>query len=141
MSLGDIMDIATSGLIAQRTRITLTASNLANSETTRTAAGGPYRRLDPVFTSESLGGPFATLLQREMRAVRVERIVQDDRDFQTRVEPGHPDADENGIVKYPRVNVVEEMTNLMSASRSFDANLMLFNKVRAMSEAIMKVGA
>lgn len=141
MSLGDIMDIATSGLIAQRTRITLTASNLANSETTRTAAGGPYRRLDPVFISEPLGGPFATLLQREMRAVRVERIVQDDRDFLTRVEPGHPDADENGIVKYPRVNVVEEMTNLMSASRSFDANLMLFNKVRAMSEAIMKVGA
>ena len=122
-------------------RITLTASNLANAETTRTAAGGPYRRLDPVFRSEALGGPFANHLQREIRAVRVDRILEDDRDFITRIEPGHPDADENGLVRYPRVNVVEEMTNLMSASRSFDANLMVFNKVRAMSEAIMRVGA
>ncbi len=141
MSLGDIMDIATSGLMAQRTRITLTASNLANAETTRTEGGGPYRRRDPVFVAESLGGPFANHLQREMRAVRVERVVEDDRDFISRIQPGHPDADENGIVRYPRVNVVEEMTNLMSASRSFDANLMIFNKVRAMSQAILKVGA
>ncbi len=141
MSLGKIMDIATSGLLAQRTRITLTASNLANAETTRTEEGGPYRRRDPVFTDKPLGGPFADHLQREMRAVRVESVVEDEREFLTRVEPGHPDADENGIVRYPRVNPVEEMTNLMSASRSFDANLMLFNKVRAMSSAIMKVGA
>lgn len=141
MSLGDITDIAVSGLMAQRTRITVTASNLANAETTRTAEGGAYRRRDPVFTSVSVGGAFADRLHREMRAVRVESIREDERDFVTRFEPGHPDADADGNVEYPRVNTVEEMTNLMSASRSFDANLMVFHKVRGMAEAILKVGA
>lgn len=141
MTLGNIMDIASSGLMAQRTRITLTASNIANAETTRTEQGGPYRRRDPVFRDESVGGPFANHLEREIRGVKVTRIVEDARDFISKIQPGHPDADENGVVKYPRVNPVEEMTNLMSASRSFDANLMVFNKVRAMSEAILRVGA
>ncbi|MFT4572754.1 MAG: flagellar basal-body rod protein FlgC [Candidatus Binatia bacterium] len=141
MTLGNIMDIASSGLMAQRTRITLTASNIANAETTRTEQGGPYRRRDPVLRDESVGGPFANHLEREMRAVKVTRVLEDDRDFISKIQPGHPDADENGVVKYPRVNPVEEMTNLMSASRSFDANLMVFNKVRAMSEAILRVGA
>ncbi len=140
MSLRNIVDIATSGLMAQRTRIAVTASNLANAETTRTAEGGPYRRRDPVFTAESRGGPFADHLEREMRAVKVTSIAEDPRGFITRVEPGHPDADENGVVRYPRVSTVEEMTNLMSASRSFDANLMIFNKVRGMSEAVMRIG-
>jgi flagellar basal-body rod protein FlgC len=141
VTLGNIMDIASSGLMAQRTRITLTASNIANAETTRTEQGGPYRRRDPVLRDESVGGPFANHLEREMRAVKVTRVLEDDRDFISKIQPGHPDADENGVVKYPRVNPVEEMTNLMSASRSFDANLMVFNKVRAMSEAILRVGA
>lgn len=141
MSLGDIMEIASSGLMAQRTRITVTASNLANAETTRTPEGGAYRRRDPVFVSQSVGGPFADRLHREMRGVRVDRIQEDDRDFIVRFQPGHPDANKDGNVEYPRVNTVEEMTNLMSASRSFDANLMIFHKVKAMSEAILKLGA
>ncbi len=141
MSLGNIIDIATSGLMAQRTRITLTASNLANAETTRTEEGGPYRRRDPLFRAESVGGAFGSHLEREMHKVKVSSVVADDRDFITKLQPGHPDADENGIVKYPRVNTVEEMTNLMSASRSFDANLMIFNKVKAMSEAVHRIGS
>jgi flagellar basal-body rod protein FlgC len=72
-----------------------------------------------------------TNLQREIRGVHVAKVVEDQRDFIARIEPGHPDADENGIVQYPRVNLVKEMTNLMSASRSFDANPMVFNKLRA----------
>ena len=140
MSLTNITDIAVSGLMAQRTRIAVTASNLANAETTRTAEGGPYRRRDPVFVAESPGGPFAEHLNRELRSVRVEGIAEDDRDFIERIEPGHPDADENGVVRYPRVNTVEEMTNLMSASRSFDANLMIMGKVRKMSEAVLRIG-
>jgi len=140
MSLTNITDIAVSGLMAQRARIAVTASNLANAETTRTAEGGPYRRRDPVFVAESPAGPFADQLARELRAVRVDRVAEDTRDFIERIEPGHPDADEKGVVRYPRVNTVEEMTNLMSASRSFDANLMIMGKVRKMSEAVLKIG-
>ncbi len=140
MSLSNITDIAVSGMMAQRTRIAVTASNIANAETTRTAEGGPYRRRDPVFVAESPEGPFAEHLARELRAVRVESIAEDSRDFIERIEPGHPDADENGIVRYPRVNTVEEMTNLMSASRSFDANLMIMSKVRKMGDAVLRIG-
>ncbi|MDP6978838.1 MAG: flagellar basal body rod protein FlgC [Myxococcota bacterium] len=140
MSFNNITDIAVSGMMAQRTRIAITASNLANAETTRTAEGGAYRRRDPVFVAESPEGPFAEHLERELRAVRVASVAADSRDFIERIEPGHPDADENGVVRYPRINTVEEMTNLMSASRSFDANLMMMGKVRQMSQAVLKIG-
>ncbi len=73
--------------------------------------------------------------------MRVSEVVTDEREFLTRHEPGHPDADSNGMVRYPHVNTVEEMTNLLSAGRSFDANLMIISKVRSMSDAIFKVGA
>lgn len=140
MSMTHIADIAVSGIKAQRTRIAITASNLANAETTRTAEGGPYRRRDPVFMAESPAGPFAEQLERELRAVKVTGIAEDSRDFIERIQPGHPDADEKGVVRYPRVNTVEEMTNLMSASRSFDANLMIMAKLRKMSEAVLRIG-
>ena len=140
MDLGDIMDIAASGLSAQRIRMGVTASNLANSETTRTAGGGPYRRRDPIFQSESVMGPFADRLERAMRKVDVPRISPDLRNAVRRFQPGHPDADRSGFVEFPNVNVVEEITNMMSASRSFEANLVIISKVRSMAEAAMRIG-
>ena len=140
MGFGDISDIAVSGLVAQRVRMTVSASNLANANTTRTRGGGPYQRRDPVFRTNSVAGPFAEQLQRAMREVSVSRIQKDQRPPVTRFEPGHPDADREGYVRYPRVNVVEEMTNVLSASRAYESNLVIMRKVRTMTEQTMSIG-
>jgi flagellar basal-body rod protein FlgC len=140
VTLEDTMNIAVSGILAQRTRLTVTASNLANAETTRTAQGGPYQRRDPVFEAEPVAGSFGDRLQRAMRSVSVARIVTDERPPVPRFAPGHPDADADGFVLFPRVNVVEELTNMMSASRSFDANVLILRKARQMSDALHQIG-
>ncbi len=140
MNLSDIVDIAVAGLEAQKARLAVTASNIANSETTRTAAGGPYRRRDVVLRSKAVGDPFDAHLARQIRTVSVDRVVSDSRGSRAKYDPGHPDADESGFVQYPRVNVIEEQTNLMSASRAFEANLFLLSKVRSMAQAAMQIG-
>lgn len=140
MNLNDITDIAASGLTAQRARLAATASNLANAETTRTLEGGPYQRRDPVFRSESNTGSFANRLDHAVRRVDVQRIVIDKSAPISRFDPGHPDAGEDGFVKMPNVNVIREMSNMMSASRSFEANLVSIRKVRAIAEAALRIG-
>lgn len=140
MTLSDVMDIAESGLLAQRARMTVTASNLANAQTTHTREGGPYRRRDPVFEAQPLGGPFGGELERAMRAVSVSYIAYDSRPPIPRHMPGHPDADAQGFVRFPRVDPVEELTNLMSATRSFESNLLILRKARQMAEAVSGIG-
>jgi flagellar basal-body rod protein FlgC len=140
MDFSRITDIAVSGLRAQRTRMTVTASNIANAQTTRTAEGGPYRRRDPVFETESVGSKFGSSLEKKLRAVEVSRIQKDSRDPITRYLPSHPDANDQGFVDFPNVNLVEEQANLVSSSRSFQANLLVMQKVRGMAEALMRVG-
>lgn len=140
MKMSDIMDIAASGLRAQRTRMTVTASNIANAQTTRTDEGGPYRRRDPVFQAERIGSHFASTLERKLRSVEVSRIETDSREPLTRYVPHHPDADADGYVAFPNVNLVEEQANLVSSSRGFQANLLVMAKVRSMAEALMRVG-
>lgn len=140
MNMSEIVDIAVSGLRAQRARMTVTASNIANAQTTRTEDGGPYRRRDPVFVARRIGAPFASALERRLRAVEVTEIAEDQRDPISRSMPGHPDADADGYVAFPNVNLVEEQANLVSSSRGFQANLLVMQKVRSMSEALMRVG-
>ena len=140
MDMSDIVDIATSGMRAERTRMTVTASNIANAQTTRTSEGGPYRRRDPVFESQPVGSSFASTLSRKLRAVAVTRIAEDQRDPIERYVPGHPDANESGYVAFPNVNLVEEQANLVSSSRGFQANLLVMQKVRGMAEALLRVG-
>ncbi|MCP5055575.1 MAG: flagellar basal body rod protein FlgC [bacterium] len=140
MKLSEIVDIGVSGLLAQRARMAATASNLANAQTTRTAEGGPYRRRDPVFETSGVGGPFADRLSRAVRKVDVARISVDQRPAITRFDPGHPDANAEGFVSLPRVNVVEELSNMMSASRSYQANLLILRKAREMARAAMQLG-
>ena len=135
MKLTDITDIAVSGLVAQRARISATASNVANSRTTRTASGEAYRRRDPVFRTESVGGPFAGRLERAIQRVKVDRVALDPRGPITHFDPGHPDANADGYVSLPRVNVVEELSNMMSAARSYESNLVILRKVREMAQA------
>ncbi len=140
MNLADISDIAASGLSAQRVRMAVTASNLANSETTRTQGGGPYQRRDPIFGSTAIAGPFASRLDRALRGVSVKRIAIEAKPPIQRYDPNHPDADGEGFVAFPDISVVNEMSNLMSATRAYEANLVIIRKVRAIAEAALRIG-
>lgn len=130
-------EVAASGLSAERTRMNTIASNLANARTTRTEQGGPYRRLDPVFQAVPLrgaAGPSPATL------VRVAGVRQDARDPQSVYEPGHPDADASGYVKYPNVNVVEEMVNMITASRAYEAGVTSIETVKGMARSALGIG-
>jgi flagellar basal-body rod protein FlgC len=121
------MDISATALAAERTRMNLISSNLANVNSTRTAEGGPYRRKDAVFTATPLkeGASFGAALSQaaSARSVQVTQIKEDPRPPRLQYEPGHPDADPNGYVAYPNINVVEEMADMITASRSYEANI------------------
>src|SRR5262245_58323962 len=132
MSLITALDVNASGLTAQRQRAEMASSNLANSQTTRTAEGGPYRRKDVVFESVSFAKSLNSAMTRGVDGVDVVDIVEDQTSFDRRYEPGHPDADEQGYVSYPNVNPMEEMLNLVDAARSYEANLSAINIVKTM---------
>jgi flagellar basal-body rod protein FlgC len=135
------LEVAASGLSAERTRMNTIASNLANARTTRTAEGGPYKRLDPVFQAAQLGGEMAgTPNESAVSLVKVQRIQQDARDPQLVYEPGHPDADAKGYVRYPNVNVVEEMVNMITASRAYEAGVTSVDSVKAMAKSALGIG-
>lgn len=131
------MDISASALAAERTRMNLISSNLANVNSTRTAEGGPYRRKDAVFTATPLkeAGGFGAALSRanEARSVQVTQVNEDPRPPRLQYEPGHPDADANGYVAYPNINVVEEMADMITASRSYEANITATNAAKSMA--------
>jgi len=135
MSLFNVLSIGASGMAAQRTRAELLAENLANAETTRTPDGGPYRRKDVVFTSSPASSPFASVFQSELdgpSGVAVSDVVTDTRDPEKRYLPGHPDADAEGYVAFPRVNPAEDMVDLMGAARGYDANVAVLSAVKDM---------
>ena len=135
MSLFSILSIGASGMAAQRTRAELLAENLANAETTRTPEGGPYRRKDAVFASTPLDSPFSDAFHSEvhgMSGVAVSNIITDTRDPERRYMPGHPDADAEGYVAFPRVNPAEDMVDLMGAARGYEANVAAISAVKDM---------
>ena len=136
------LEVAASGLSAERTRMNTIASNLANARTTRTAEGGPYKRLDPVFEATQLGGNSIGGPSNEsaVSLVKVQRIQQDTRDPQLVYEPGHPDADAKGYVRYPNVNVVEEMVNMITASRAYEAGISSVESVKSMAKSALGIG-
>jgi flagellar basal-body rod protein FlgC len=133
MSLFSALSVSSSGMSAQRTRAELLVENLANSETTRTPGGGPYRRKDAVFTTTSEGSPFSSVFQDQMSTgVGIAEIIQDDRDPERRYMPGHPDADKDGYVAFPRINPAEDMVDLLGASRGYEANVAAISAVKDM---------
>jgi flagellar basal-body rod protein FlgC len=135
MSISQIFDIASTGMAAQRLRVQLIASNVANSETTRTREGGPYRRRDAVFQTQDLG--FSGALANA--GVRIASIQTSQEPFLTRYEPGHPDANADGVVNYPNINPVEEMVNLTEASRSYEANIAVVRSAKAMATSALGI--
>lgn len=135
MNLLSALSISASGMSAQRQRTELLVENLANSDTTRTPEGGPYRRKDAVFVADPSVAQFSSLFDSEMDAgtgVRVAEVVTDTRDPDKRYLPGHPDADKDGYVAYPRLNPAEDMVDLLGASRGYQANVSAVSAVKDM---------
>ncbi len=131
MTLFQILDVSASGLAAQRLRMETVASNLANAESTRTPEGGPYRRRDVVFEAVPAGS-FRTALDAAVRKVRVADVVVDPSPPRLKYQPGHPDADPQGFVAYPNVELPVEMVNLVSAARSYEANVTVIEATKSM---------
>lgn len=144
MDFFDALHISSSGLTAQRLRMNLIAANLANMNTTRTKAGGPYRRKDPVFAAQAPAASFREMLgmrQRELlKEVAVVGIVEDSRPPIKKHDPTHPDADENGYVSMPNINLMEEMVNMISATRSYEASVTAIQSAKAMALKALEIG-
>ncbi len=135
MSLFGAISVSASGMEAQRARAEVITENLANADTTRTPEGGPYKRKDTVFTTSPAASSFADVLSSlsgQGEGVAVSDITVDDRDPERRYMPGHPDADAQGYVAFPRVNPAEEMVDLLGASRGYQANVAAISSVKDM---------
>jgi flagellar basal-body rod protein FlgC len=136
MSLFSSLSVSASGMAAERARTELLVENMANAETTRTPDGGPYRRKDAVFQSQQVSSPFSAVFQSEMDAtytgVQVSDVVIDQRDPEKRYMPGHPDADKDGFVSFPRINPAEDMVDLVEASRNYEGNVSAISAVKDM---------
>jgi flagellar basal-body rod protein FlgC len=133
MSLFTSMSVSASGMAAQRTRAALLVENIANSETTRTPEGGPYRRKDAIFSTANVGSEFASELESQLQTgVQVTQISVDQRDPEKQYAPGHPDADADGYVSIPRMNPAEDMVDLVGANRSYQANVAAMSAVKDM---------
>jgi len=138
--------ISASALRAERLRLDVIASNLANASTTRTAEGGPYRRRNVIFVSQALEGDFQAELENMAEAglrhgVAVAGVVEDQSPFRQVFEPSHPDANAEGYVSYPNVNPVAEMVDLMAATRAYEANVQAVNATKRMAEAALSIGS
>jgi flagellar basal-body rod protein FlgC len=147
MSLGSIFDIAGSGMTAQQLRLNTTASNIANAETASSSTDQTYRARKPVFSTvqqqmlspERDSGHFA-FGEGNGAGVTVDGIVESQEELQMRYEPHHPAANEDGYVYYPNVNVVEEMADMMSSSRSFQMNVDVMNAAKSMMQRVLTLG-
>jgi flagellar basal-body rod protein FlgC len=136
------MQVSASALSAQRTRLNVISGNLANVGTTRTPEGGPYRKRDVVFkSSENI---FDDQLQQELdknvQGVEVAQIQPNSRAFRTIYQPGHPDADENGMLTLPNVNVMEEVVDMMTAMRCYEANITAIKSAQRMATKALDIG-
>jgi flagellar basal-body rod protein FlgC len=146
MSLSSVFNIAGSGMSAQNTRLNTVASNIANAETVSSSLDKTYRARHPVFATVFQGqesGGSASLFEDQGQVgtgVQVSGIVEDASNLEARYEPNHPAADKNGYVYYPNVNVVNEMADMISASRSFQTNAEIMNTAKTMMQKVLTLG-
>ena len=138
------LDIGASGLKAQRANLNVISMNMANIRTTKTIEGGPYRRKSVSFESTPVYSPFDKAmdnhLNRDLHGVKVLGVTADERPFKQVYEPHHPDANDQGYVFYPDINVVEEMTNMMQAMRGYEANVQSIQSVKRMFQKAVQIG-
>jgi flagellar basal-body rod protein FlgC len=135
-AFGKIYDVAATGMSAQRYRVQLIAANIANSETTRTPEGGPFRKKDAIFKVQLMG---ETADGMALTGVRLAGTHISNDPYIFKYEPGHPDANAEGIVVYPNVNPIEEVVNMTSAARSYEANVNVVRSVRQMGQAALEM--
>ncbi len=138
------MQISGSALKAERARLNIAAMNLANANTTRTIEGGPYKAKSVVFAAKPVEGVnFQDTLNsttERLRKVEVVQVSEDKAPFKEVYDPSHPDADANGIVRFPNVNVAEQMVDMMSAKRSYEANVTALDAVKSMALKALEIG-
>ena len=147
MSFLSSFDISASGLTAQRQRLDVAAENISNSETTRTASGGPYRRKMVVLqeipsTSTSFRSRFSRLMNQSASkgGVKVTEVIEDQRDLNPVYNPDHPDANEEGYVMMPNVDLVKETVDGMSATRAYEAKITALNAMKLMEQRALDIG-
>jgi len=145
MDIDGTLGISASGLRAERLRLDVIASNLANANTTRTIEGGPYKRRNVVFVTQGNEADFGATLESlaeegARQGVAVSDVIEDLTPPRMVFEPGHPDANAEGYVAYPNVNPVAETVDLMAATRAYEANVQAVNATRRMAEAALAIG-
>lgn len=137
--------ISSSGMAAQRMRMNTISSNIANINTTRTPEGGPYRRKDVVFEAMPDAKNFGEILgvnspKSDMQRVQVTDVVSDRKAPLLKYEPNHPDANDEGYVAYPNINLMEEMTNMIQATRAYEANVQSMQSSKDMALSALEIG-
>lgn len=138
------LKISSSALTANRKRMGAISSNIANAQTTRTAEGGPYRKKEVVFGSEPARENFSDILEGELdekaQSVHATEVISSNKPPILKYEPNHPDANEKGYVAYPNINVMEEMANMISATRAYEANISAINTTKGMAMKALEIG-
>ena len=138
------MNVSSSALSAERTRMNLISSNLANANATRTPEGGPYKRKDAVFSAAPVESRFNRALDgataQQIRKVEVSEIIEDQNPPRLQYDPGHPDANPQGYVAMPNVNVVEEMADMIGATRAYEANVTAVQAAKSMALKTLEIG-
>lgn len=145
MGFFNSINISSSGLTAERLKMDIISKNIANANTTKTSNGTPYRRQMVVFKENSKN--FSEVLQNIsnnnlnlVRGVKVSKIVEDKSPFKKNYDPGHPDADENGYVSMPNVDIIKEMVDMISATRAYEANITSINSSKSMAMKALEIG-
>jgi flagellar basal-body rod protein FlgC len=148
MSIFRSMRISGSAMTAERLRMDVISNNIANSQTTRTEEGGAYRRKQVIFQAQEKEGPPVSRFKREvdlwdqnrLAGVRVARIVEDEENMSRTYDPSHPDADGDGFVEYPNIDITTEMVDLMAASKAYQANITVVQTTKSMAQAALQIG-
>lgn len=144
MDFFSAMRISSTGLSVQRTRMNVTSSNLANIETTRTEEGGAYKRRSPVVAAVPLSATFEEIfgdtVHEKTHGAEVVAIEQDDAPGRLVYDPDHPDANDEGYVEMPNVNAISEMVNMLTASRSYEANVSALKALKGMAQSALEIG-
>ncbi len=139
------MGVSASALTAERTRMNLISGNLANANTTRTPEGGPYKRKDAVFAATPIKNSFNKVLDnaanRDLRQVEVMQVIEDQNPPRLQYDPSHPDANAQGYVAMPNVNVVEEMADMINTSRSYEANVTAIQAAKSMAMKALEISS
>jgi flagellar basal-body rod protein FlgC len=139
------LDVGASALTAQRFRMDIISQNIANANTSKTDKGTPYRRQDVIFEEKAAGGQFSDYLNDSSKAlvgsgVRVAKVVEDQTPFKKNYDPGNPEADKDGYVQMPNVDIITEMVNMISATRAYEANVTSINTSKSIAMKALDIG-